>query len=98
MKPYEIILQQIGGKTFIAFTGAYNILHFGDNILRFRFRGSEDFDFCSIAYKPFPDLYEMRIGKVGEDGQLANEQVMDGVYFDQLVEIFERTTGVFAHM
>lgn len=98
MKPYEIILDQIGGKTFISFTGAYNILHEGDNTLRFRFRGSDIYDFCSIEYKPTWDLYDMRIGLVDGQGGLKNERVWDSIYFDQLVDIFEQTTGLFTHL
>lgn len=113
MKPYEIIYQQLGRKTFVML-GAKNIVHDGPNILRFDIRGSRSVNRIIIEYRPGKDLYDMAFMKIpgiktilkwDNQGLSDKEQVAkmtvafeEGIYFDMMRPLIEKHTGLYTRL
>ena len=94
MKPYQIALQQFGGNRAMCMIGGQYLVHEGDNKLSFRFKMSRFANHLVIEYLPGIDLYKLQFGKVGRSEYKIIE-VFEGIYCDQLKEIFERKTGLY---
>lgn len=93
MKPYQTILQQIGGRRFAAMTGAHCFLRDGDNTLSFKFKGSKAFNYCAITLDTGLDLYTMRLVKT-HGTEIKQDISLGGLYFDQLEDTFSDKTGL----
>ena len=89
------ILAQLGGRGFVAMTGAY-CLAGGENFLRLRFRGSRRHNFLQVTLTP-DDLYDIEISQVGRS-QVRHRERLEGVYADQLQEVFRGITGLETRM
>lgn len=92
----QTILQQLGGRKFIAMTGARNFL--GDaNSLSFRLPGGGGFCKDGINYVKITldanDTYSMDFRKI-RGSQVKSVDVFSGLYFDMLQETFARITGL----
>lgn len=88
------ILQQLGGPKIGAFIGTKTWIG-GNNSLSFRFKGSKKYNMCKIQLNSL-DTYDVTFYKFrGID--VIREDGINGIYCDQLVEIFERTTNLFLH-
>lgn len=89
------ILSQMGGAgRLAAMTGAK---HFAgsENKVSFQFKGSRKANAVSVELEP-SDTYRVKFFKINArklDLAVVNE--VEGVYHDQLVPIFERTTGLY---
>lgn len=98
MARYETILEQLGGRKFVAMTGAKSFYGFEDT-LRFRLpsRFAKDgINFVTVMLKP-DDTYYVEYGKLyGRKYEPKYKQVavQTGVYVDGLKEAFTLTTGL----
>lgn len=96
----ETILQQLGGNKFIAMTGAKNFTKgknsAGNEQITFKIpRAKDGITHVRIEYRH--DLYNITFIKVrGTDMKTVKE--LDGIYNDQLQEIFTRYTGLDTHL
>lgn len=92
----ETILQQMGGAgRLIKFTGAYNFIDHG-NGLSFKFKNvvGIQINYFKVIYDEGSDLYNIEFGCIrGLNYRKVKE--MSGIYFDQLINIFERETGMY---
>lgn len=96
MQIAQTILEQLGGKRFIIMTGAKN-LGAGENYLSFKIgRNPKGVTHVKITLTPM-DLYDMEFFKVrGTSFKKVSE--IDGVYFDQLQDIFTDRTGLYTSL
>lgn len=90
------ILAQLGGQRFKTMTGAYSFSS-GPNALGFRISSRNKGRFAGVRIELTPadvyDVHFIRLKKVA--GVLTHDNVVhEGIYADQLVEIFERETGL----
>lgn len=92
----ETTLAQLGGHGRLrAMIGAEMFTHDEHGTLRFRFKGYRKANTLEVTLDP-TDTYTMRFLKVTNYGLNAKEvKTYDGVYCDQLKEIFERETGLY---
>jgi hypothetical protein len=98
----ETIILQLGGYGKLrAMIGAKDFLFSatgGDTVLSFKFKGSNKYNLCKVKYNSGADDYDMTLQKfVVRDGmpKFTNEKTFSGVYCDQLIELFEKETGLY---
>ena len=94
------ILAQLGGNRFIAMTGARNLIDHGDALsLRIPTGFSEvngqrtGINAIKISYDAGRDLYDMEFSGI-RGMKITPKGAAQGVYNDQLAEIFTRYTGL----
>lgn len=87
----KTILAQLGGGRFVAMTGAHSISG-GDNFLRLRFRGSRRVNYLRVALTS-DDTYDVEFAQIGRS-EVRNQAQIEGVYAEQLQEVFCRYTGL----
>lgn len=98
----ETILAQLGGNKFVAMTGAKNIL--GDKSkLQFQLpRNFAKSGINSVVIELLPsDTYKMVFYKLGTARNLYAPTIVsevEGCQFDQLQDIFTRTTGLYTRL
>ena len=93
---YEIIYKQLGGKRFSLMTGAKQFV-FDEDSLRFRIpKAKSGINFVRIRLTP-EDLYDVEFGKIRGFDYVAISEAK-GVFCDQLVELFERETGMYCKL
>lgn len=87
-------LNQLGGKKFIAMTGAKNISYDSDGTLRFRIgRNAKSINAVCITLTPM-DTYTMEFFRVRNlEITLVGEYT--NVYADNLQEVFTSATGMY---
>lgn len=91
----DTIVSQMGGfGTLKLFVNGRNFVA-DDSSVMFKFSGSRKFNFCRVIYNYGMDLYEMHFIKVW--GDKRKEEVVENVYCDMLVEIFENKTKLYLH-
>jgi hypothetical protein len=92
----ETIITQMGGVgRLVKFTGAYNFIDHG-NGLSFKFDNVTDkkINYCKVTYDEGEDLYNLEFGFIrGLNYKKVKE--MEGIYFDQLIDIFEEETRMY---
>lgn len=88
------ILRQLGGNRFVAMTGA-NSFSYSDNALSFRFKGSKKWKACRIELTPM-DLYTVIFFQMKKFDVIESRH--ENIYVDQLVELFERETGLYTSL
>jgi hypothetical protein len=87
----QTILAQLGGRKFIAMTGAKNLMA-GDNSLQFAIPTSNKINRVRITLTP-ADTYTVEFFNVrGYEFKLLSTH--DDVYCDQLADVFESSTGL----
>ena len=93
-KPYEIILQQLGGNKFIAMTCAKNLGTSGNKKnLSFNIgRNAKSINHVKITLTS-ADLYDMEFIRI-RGGKVKVVKKVKGVYNDQLGKIFTKYTGM----
>lgn len=105
MKTAEIILQQLGGSRFITFTGSHDFIDLGNtlrmtlarnkskaNRLEISLRGDDTYTVRFYRYTPMrwnPKRFSF------SDPKTTEVKTLEGIYCDQLREIFTRTTGLY---
>jgi hypothetical protein len=88
------ILNQLGGKKFIAMTGA--TCYADGNTLVTKFKGSRKANIMYITLNGL-DLYDVKICKFsGMNVKTVNEY--SNVYSDMLTNIFEKSTGLYTSL
>jgi len=95
------ILEQLGGRRFSAMTGAKDFIG-SDTGLSFKIgRNASQANGVRIEYDAGRDLYNiqfLRAAKTKQGFQLKEIKKVDGIYFDQLTEIFTSITGLYTHL
>tara|TARA_R100001510_G_C7529164_1_gene121347 strand:+ start:147 stop:380 length:234 start_codon:yes stop_codon:yes gene_type:complete len=72
--------------------GAHTFLDHG-NAIGFKFKGCRRLGYCKITLNG-DDTYTMLLGKIRKY-ELTNVQTIEGLYWDQLKEVFEGRTGLY---
>lgn len=91
------ILEQLGGRRFIAMTGAKNFVAGPTGDLTFKIgRNAGNISHVKISLTP-EDTYTMEFLKV-RFGDVVVAKQYDGVYFDQLQPIFTEVTGMYTRL
>jgi hypothetical protein len=108
MSVADTILQQLGGKRFVAMTGAKNLVG-GDNYLRFGLPGNakDGINMVKITLNG-NDLYDVSFMKMPRLTQkalmaetLPSPKVVtssEDVFCDMLQEVFTRHTGLYTRL
>lgn len=99
-KVATIILSQLGGGKFIMMTGAKDLVD-GGNYLMFTLRrgtAKDGINKVRITLEP-SDTYKVEFMKINyKTLDVKTVKEYDDIYADQLVEIFESTTGLYTHL
>ena len=89
----QIIAEQLGGTGRLKMmTGAYNFGTSGNN-LTFRIKNSFKVNYVRITLNG-KDLYDLQFGRVSGTKFTIVKEYSD-IYNDQLIELFEQTTGMY---
>jgi hypothetical protein len=96
----NIILQQLGGRRFVAMTGSKNFIA-GDHRLTFSIvHGRDGINACEIKLDP-SDTYMVRFYRVGDRRtgyKHTDKSVHTDIYAEDLQELFTRQTGLYTHL
>lgn len=88
------ILQQMGGRRLLVMVGADAPIGSADSLsFRFRARGADGINAVRVVYDRGADLYNMEFIKLRGINRTV-VQTYEGVFCDQLEELFARTTGL----
>ena len=101
MKVASAIYQQLGGNRFSVMTGAKGFIA-SENGLTFRIPKSNQINAVRITLNGF-DLYDVEFIKIhGKSGirnvipgKVTTVKKINNLYVDNLVEVFENTTGLY---
>lgn len=104
----DVILDQLGGNRFLAMTGAKYLLDTGDglsmtiprnvskaNRLKITLNGLDLYDVEFTRYTP--ERFYRKTGTMTPD-KWETVKVFNGVYCDQLQELFTSVTGMYTHL
>jgi len=97
----QMIKQQLGGGKFVAMTGAKNFLfHSKDSYLSFKIGGGakNGINYIKIIYNQGKDDYTMEFYTIRGMNPATMKHRVEGVYADQLREIFEKHTGFYTSL
>lgn len=94
-----IILQQIGGRRFVAMTGSHDFINLGNGLRMSLCRNKTSANRLEIIYDEGADLYNMRFFRISIhhepfDIKVKDIEKIDGVYCDMLEDIFTDVTGL----
>lgn len=102
----QTILQQLGGNRFIAMTGADQFKS-SENSLAFRLRARNKLscNWVTVVLEA-SDTYIVLFSRIAvrKDAsgirrpQLTTKKIIEGLYCDQLQDIFTRETGLYTHL
>ena len=100
----ETIFQQLGGKRKLTFmVGAKDFTYGNDPALEqvvaaFKFKMCSKANTIQVTYHRCPDVYTVKFFKVKRNGVwgLPVSEHTD-IYCDQLIELFEKQTGLYLH-
>lgn len=91
----ETIYKQMGGgRTKMMIGGQYYVCD--TNWLSFKFKMCRKTNYVKITLNSM-DTYDMEFGKIWGTNYKVVE-TFNGVYFDQLIPIFEKTTGLYTSL
>jgi len=93
--PMEI-LNQLGGKMFIAMTGTKNLSGDEKSLQMKLIPNKSSAKYLTITLNSM-DTYKMEFTKISK-GQLVTVTELDNIYNDQLQEIFTSVTGLYTKM
>jgi hypothetical protein len=96
MNASQIILEQLGGRRFLAMTGAKCLLHhepvLGVHLPRKPGFVKQGVNYIKISLSPL-DLYDIEFGRIkGLDYKVIEK--VEGVYSENLCEVISETTGL----
>lgn len=94
----QIILQQLGSGMFAAMTGAKDFTN-TDNGLSFSLNGrmtKQSINYVKIELNG-SDLYDVSFGRIRSGSVYKDLETFTDVYAEDLVRLFEKTTGLFTH-
>ena len=94
-----MILQQIGGRRFVALMGSRDFIDFGDGVRMNLSRNKTSANRLAITLDKETDTYRMRFYRMTVSKHLEVKTkdiaVYEGVYCDMLEEIFTSVTGLY---
>ena len=106
-----IVKQMGGQRRLNLMVGAHNWQMGGDehdrHFVSFHFKGSRSHNYCKVTLDYNSDLYIVSIGQIRNKTEeivpgvkikmptYKEKYNCEGVFFDQLIEIFERETGLY---
>jgi hypothetical protein len=91
----QTILNQLGGmKRLVIMTGAYNFVA-SSNAVSFRIKNRK-VNYIKITLNG-KDLYDIKFSRIVKYDEKVVKEYND-IYFDQLIPIFEETTGMYLRM
>lgn len=88
------ILRQLGGKRFAVMTGAKNFVG-GDDSLSFQLPKAKNRIKGVRIVLNGNDLYDVTFGYMNKKFEYVTVSSHSDIYNDMLVELFERTTGLY---
>lgn len=96
----KIILQQIGGRRFVAMTGSHDFINLGNGLRMSLSRNKTSANRLEIIYNSGADLYNVRFYRQSINHKTFEVTTMDiktidGVYCDMLEGIFTDETGLY---
>lgn len=92
----EETLRQLGGRKFIAMTGANSFVK-DKNSIAFKVpKAMNGINFVKITLNEM-DTYDMEFGSI-RAGKRKTIKIVEGIYNDQLQEIFIENTGLYTHL
>jgi hypothetical protein len=91
------IFKQLGGNRFVAMTGAKHILD-GGKYLSFKIprAGKNGINYVKITSTDM-DLYDIEFGRIHGNTYKVVKKV-NGIYYDQLTNIFTEVTGLYTRL
>ena len=94
MSAAKTILSQLGGNKFAAMTGAKNFVDCGDALSMRIGRNKTRSNYFKITLNMM-DLYDVRFSRVSLKGGERSVTEYNNNFNDQLVEVFEKHTGMY---
>jgi len=105
----QTILFQLGGQKFVTMTGSKQITDLGNGLSISLVKNPSGANVLTINYVEEDDLYKVRFSKFRamrvnpKTGSLIPEinetiEEYDGVYWDQLQDLFTQVTGLDTHL
>ena len=96
----KIILQQIGGRRFVAMTGSHDFINLGNGLRMSLSRNKTSANRLEIIYDSGADLYNVRFYRQSINHKTfevttKDIKTIDGVYCDMLEGIFTDVTGLY---
>ena len=96
----KIILQQIGGRRFVAMTGCHDFINLGNGLRMSLSRNKTSANRLEIIYNGGSDLYNVRFYRQSINHKtfevtIKDIKTIDGVYCDMLEDIFTDVTGLY---
>ena len=96
----KIILQQIGGRRFVAMTGSHDFINLGNGLRMSLSRNKTSANRLEIIYDSGADLYNVRFYRLSINHKTfevmtKDIKTIDGVYCDMLEDIFSDVTGLY---
>ena len=96
MNTAQTILNQLGGNKFIAMTGSKNFVNTGNGLQMNLTRNKVNAQYLKIELTSM-DLYNMNFYSFrGAEMKVKNK--IEGIYFDQLQDIFTNVTGLYTSL
>lgn len=90
---HTVTISQLGGQRRLQLMIGANTFIGGKDCLSFRFRGSRRVNYIKITLDP-SDTYTVEFGKVGR-ASYKSVSILSDVYCEDLIPIFEKTTGLY---
>ena len=97
MSVAKTILSQLGGNKFAAMTGAKNFVDCGDALSMRIGRNKTSSNYLKITLNMM-DLYDVRFSRVSLKGGEMSVTEYNNIFNDQLVEVFEKHTGMYTSL
>ncbi len=93
----SIILEQLGGRRFIAMTGAKNLVYDGDSLRFGIMRNSSGFNLVRVELTRM-DVYDVTFMKFSLKTGITKEVKVTGIYADQLQQVLTAKTGLYTRL
>ncbi len=97
------ILSQLGGRKFLAMTGAklaYEALENDSVSLHIKLpkMAKSNINLVKVIYNHGTDLYSMKFLSMKRDYTITEKKLIDVVYCDDLIPFFEQNTGLYCYL
>tara|TARA_B100000427_G_scaffold324012_1_gene328386 strand:- start:1009 stop:1305 length:297 start_codon:yes stop_codon:yes gene_type:complete len=97
MSVAKTILSQLGGNKFAVMTGAKNFVDCGDALSMRIGRNKTSSNYLKVTLNSM-DLYDMKFSRVSPKGGERSITEYNNIFNDQLVEVFEKHTGMYTKL
>lgn len=92
----KFIADVMGVNKLKAMIGAYDFAYSNkDLFFQFKFKGCKKANICRITYDLGRDLFNMEFFKYGKNIPLKEMDRLNGLFTEDLIRIFEETTGLY---